>query len=76
MDFSIGKTSVKRPAVRPISRFTESDSDEEVVESKTQCKEQQEVMVSVEDVQYCLDCHRAFADRSHLQRHNTACHRR
>jgi len=70
MDFSIGKT--KKQVVKPVGRFVDSDSEEEKQEVREKGRE--EALVSVEDLQYCLDCHRAFADRSHLQRHRAACH--
>lgn len=72
MDFSIGKTGSRKQAVKPVGRFVESDSEEEKQDVGE--KGGEEALVSVEDLQYCLECHRAFADRSHLQRHRTACH--
>lgn len=73
MDFSIGKT--RKQVVRPVGHFAESDSEEEKQEMGERRKETQEALVSVEDLQYCMECHRALADRSHLQRHRAACHR-
>ena len=78
MDFAIGSVRGK-VLVKPVMRLREEDSDEEAQDRgrklvKKKEEESTSVLIRVDDLVYCSQCHSAFSDRSHFSLHLSTYH--